>query len=103
MALRFKNNYEREIWAMVERYQPNCSASSNWRKEGWWRIGPGETAVVYGGDAKAVNPIWYCYAYAGDGTEWRDTYQETVRTLSSSGVRTSRTRTRGRSSCASSP
>ncbi|CAM5619574.1 DUF1036 domain-containing protein [Streptomyces hirsutus] len=78
MALRFKNNYEREIWAMVERYQPNCSASSNWRKEGWWRIGPGETAVVYGGDAKAVNPIWYCYAYAGDGTEWRDKYQETV-------------------------
>ncbi|MEU5805657.1 MULTISPECIES: DUF1036 domain-containing protein [unclassified Streptomyces] len=78
MALRFKNNYEREVWAMVERYQPNCSASSNWFKEGWWKIAPQQTVVVYSGDARAVNPIWYCYAYSQDGVEWRDKYQESV-------------------------
>ncbi|MGE7389446.1 DUF1036 domain-containing protein [Streptomyces sp. NPDC004126] len=78
MSLRFQNNYHREIWTMVERHQPNCSDGSNWVKEGWWRIGPGESAVVYGGDVSAVNQIWYCYAYSGDGVEWRDRFQETV-------------------------
>ncbi|MEU2392002.1 DUF1036 domain-containing protein [Streptomyces sp. NPDC007369] len=78
MPLRFKNHYEREIWAMVERYQPNCSASSNWFKEGWWRIAPQQSVIVYSGNPQAVNPIWYCYAHAGDGREWRDKYQESV-------------------------
>ncbi|MEU2063470.1 DUF1036 domain-containing protein [Streptomyces sp. NPDC013455] len=78
MSMTFRNNYHQTIWAMVEWYRPNCSDGSNWLKKGWWRIDPGQSAVVFGGDARAVNPIWYGYAHASDGTEWRDQYQELV-------------------------
>ncbi|WP_327280716.1 MULTISPECIES: DUF1036 domain-containing protein [unclassified Streptomyces] len=78
MPLTFRNNHNTEIWTMVEWHQPNCSDGSNWVKKGWWRIGPGQTSTVFGGNPQAVNPIWYCYAYSTDGTEWRDRFQETV-------------------------
>ncbi|MFF4419906.1 DUF1036 domain-containing protein [Streptomyces sp. NPDC001549] len=77
MSLRLQNNYHTEIWTMVEWHQPNCSDGSSWVKKGWWRIGPGQSSTVFGGDVN-FNPIWYCYAYAPDGAEWRDRYQEVV-------------------------
>lgn len=78
MSLTFKNGYHQSIWAMVEWAHPNCSDGGDWLKKGWWQIDPGQTKVVFGGDAHAVNPIWYCYAHAADGTEWRDRFQELV-------------------------
>ncbi|MGA5037668.1 DUF1036 domain-containing protein [Streptomyces capoamus] len=78
MSLTFSNASSKTLWAMVEWSYPNCPDGGEWMKKGWWQIEPGGTAVVYGGDVQAVNPIWYCYAHAADGTEWRDRYQELV-------------------------
>jgi uncharacterized membrane protein len=63
---------------MVEWHNPNCSDGSNWEKKGWWRIEPGGSAVVYGGDLSDLNQIWYFYAHAADGTQWAGEYEETV-------------------------
>lgn len=79
MSLTFSNASSKTLWAMVEWSYPNCPDGGEWMKKGWWQIEPGGTAVVYGGDVHAVNPIWYCYAYALDGSEWRDSYQELAR------------------------
>ncbi|MCT2588500.1 DUF1036 domain-containing protein [Streptomyces sp. N2-109] len=78
MALIFRNDYSRPIWAMYERYRPNCPDGGNWLKAGWWKIQPGQTAVVFAGDPHGVNPIWYAYAHSDDGLEWSDRFQELV-------------------------
>jgi uncharacterized membrane protein len=78
MSLRFTNNYQATIWAMIEWYHPGCPDGGDWEKAGWWQIEPGGSAVVYGGDLKDINPIWYYYAHASDGAYWAGPYEEIV-------------------------
>lgn len=44
-------------------------SGGDWEKAGWWKIDPGQSAVVYPGDVR-FNTHWYAYAHAADGTEW---------------------------------
>ncbi|MCX4763564.1 DUF1036 domain-containing protein [Streptomyces sp. NBC_01275] len=78
MAMRFRNNYQATIWAMVEWSFPNCPDGGDWLKKGWWQIAPGQEVIVYGGDADAVNRFWYAYAHTDDGVEWGGTFPELV-------------------------
>ena len=68
MSLRFTNNYPSTLWAMIEWYHPNCEDGGNWEKAGWWKIDPGQTKTVFGGDVSDVNRYWYFFAHDADGT-----------------------------------
>ena len=78
MSLRFKNGYPQTIWAMIEWYSPGCPDGGDWEKAGWWKIAPGGTKTVYGGDLDDVNRYWYFYAHASNGAQWAGPYRETV-------------------------
>ncbi|MFF8968913.1 hypothetical protein [Streptomyces sp. NPDC014995] len=78
MSLRFRNSYHATIWAMFERYFPNCPDGGDWLKKGWWRIEPGQEVVVYGDDPDDVNRFWYAYAHTSNGVEWAGTFPELV-------------------------
>lgn len=80
--LRFTNGYRTTIQAMVEWYHPNCRDGDDylgeWEKAGWWRIEPGQSAVVFGGDVSSVNRYWYFFAGAFDGAVWAGAFEEFV-------------------------
>ncbi len=78
MSLKFKNRYPTTIWAMIEWYYPNCPDGGDWAKAGWWKIAPGKTKTVYGGDLDDVNRYWYFYAHGADGAQWAGPYPEIV-------------------------
>jgi uncharacterized membrane protein len=78
VSLRFTNNYPSTLWAMIEWYHPNCEDGGNWEKAGWWKIDPGQTKTVFGGDVSDVNRYWYFFAHAADGAAWAGPYNEIV-------------------------
>ncbi len=73
-----RNAYPTTVWAMFEWHHPGCADGGDWEKKGWWRIEPGQTKVVYGGDLTALRACSYWYARAGDGVEWSGAYTEFV-------------------------
>jgi uncharacterized membrane protein len=80
--LRFVNGYRTTIWTMVEWYHPGCRDGEDylgeWEKAGWWKIDPGGSAVVFGGDVSDVNRYWYYFANAADGAVWAGPFGERV-------------------------
>jgi uncharacterized membrane protein len=72
------NRYSTTVWAMFEWHHPNCIDGGDWRKRGWWRIEPGQTSVVYGGDLASLQACSYFYAHAADGAEWAGVFTEFV-------------------------
>jgi Protein of unknown function (DUF1036) len=66
MWLAFQNNYSHGVWVAIGYYQPNCSDGSNWAKEGWWRLEPGQSATVLW----TTNEYSLFYAEADDGAVW---------------------------------
>jgi uncharacterized membrane protein len=76
--MRFVNGYSTTVWTMIEWYHPNCPDGGDWEKAGWWRIEPGKSATVFGGDVDNVNRYWYFYAHAADGGQWSGPFSEIV-------------------------
>jgi uncharacterized membrane protein len=72
-AFRFCNKYPRTVWVAFSWWSPGCAGrgpSDPWNVAGWWRLAPGECAVVYGEDLQDVNQFYYFYAEAEDGSVW---------------------------------
>lgn len=55
--LRFVNSHPTTVWVMIEFYESECHrpgvsvgghvSLEPWQGMGWWRIDPGQSAVVY--------------------------------------------------------
>jgi uncharacterized membrane protein len=76
VALHFNNAYPSTIWTMIEWHHPGCEDGGDWEKAGWWKIEPGGSAIVHGGDLD--KRYWYFYAHAADGAYWAGAYEEIV-------------------------
>jgi uncharacterized membrane protein len=72
------NKYSTTVWAMFEWHAPGCPDGGDWEKKGWWRIEPGQTSVVHGGDLVPLQACSYYYAHAADGAEWAGPITEFV-------------------------
>lgn len=66
MWLRYSNNYARGLWLAIGYYNPGCSDGSNWGKRGWYRIEPGQSAIVLW----TTNAHSTFFAEADDGVFW---------------------------------
>lgn len=71
---RFKNKTNRTIWVAFMWYKPGCDTGSDWATAGWWKLSPGQTKTVYGGDLQDNNTYFYYYAHDSDGREWKGPY-----------------------------
>jgi uncharacterized membrane protein len=67
MALRFRNKTATTVQVVIEWYDPSCGKFP-WHKKGWWVLAPGQQKTVFGADLRTVNPIFYFYAEAVDGS-----------------------------------
>lgn len=76
--LRFVNNHSETVFVMIEFYEPECHrpgvsvgghvSLEPWQGMGWWRIDPGQSAVVYENDLDDINQYWYYEAHTASGT-----------------------------------
>lgn len=51
MPLHFRNDTGKTIWVAIAYRDDRCTGSK-WRKEGWWKIGPRSSKMVYSESAK---------------------------------------------------
>lgn len=70
MWLRFNNSYRAGLWLAVGYYSPGCSDGGDWAKKGWWRLDPGQSAIVLW----TTNEYSTFYAEADDGELWAGSY-----------------------------
>lgn len=68
--LSFTNGYSQLVSVFVAWYNPGCKDGSNWEKEGWWNIAPGQTVNVLGFDLREVNRYYLYYAESSNGLTW---------------------------------
>lgn len=68
MALRFINGTDQPVQVAIQWFDASCGATTDrqWRKRGWYRIDPGATGTVFGGDLRHFNKVWYYYAETTD-------------------------------------
>ncbi len=76
--LRFTNHYPSTTWVTIIWYSPDCPDGSQWEKEGWWGMAPGESKVVFGSDLDEINRYYYFHAEADDGAFWAGSVVEPV-------------------------
>lgn len=68
-AFRYANKTSKPIYVMHVRHDRSCRGVP-WRKQGWWRLEPGQTKTVDG--APITNRYSYFYAQSSDGTlKWQ--------------------------------
>lgn len=63
-AFRFSNKTSKTLYVMYVRHDRSCPGIP-WRKQGWWRLNPGQTKTVDG--ARITNRYSYFYAQSSDG------------------------------------
>jgi hypothetical protein len=76
VALFLYNWFENPpIWVAFAWYDPSCGpANQNFRKQGWWRLEPGQRFVCWNVDLRTVNRFAYIYAEtANNGKNWSGT------------------------------
>lgn len=71
MALMVHNKYHQDVYVAILYPNSSCQPKSRWAKQGWWRITPGQTITVLGGDL-SPEIMYYVHALSGDGTTWGD-------------------------------
>ena len=64
-AFRYSNQTSKPIYVMHVRHDRSC-AGIPWRKQGWWRLEPGQTVTADG--SSITNRYSYFYAESSDGT-----------------------------------
>jgi uncharacterized membrane protein len=71
--LRFCNAHTARIYVAISFADDEfCGGEGGgWRNRGWWAIDPGSCGQVHSGIVSNVNRLWYYYAVADDGIEWR--------------------------------
>ncbi len=76
--LKFSNSFPETVWVCIDWYHPNCSDGGDWEKAGWWKIDPGQSAVVSTADVSDVNQFWYYFAHSESGNVWAGPFAEMV-------------------------
>lgn len=71
MALMVHNKYYQDVYVAILYPNSSCQPNSHWAKQGWWRIAPGQTKTVVGGDL-SPEYMYYVHALSVDGTTWGD-------------------------------
>lgn len=72
MSLKFRNNTNLTLWLAIAHEEQECTGSK-WRKEGWWKLTPGQQATVWTGLTNNRN--FYFYAHdASYSYEWKGNY-----------------------------
>ncbi|WP_094555462.1 DUF1036 domain-containing protein [Synechococcus sp. 1G10] len=70
MYVKFNNQSSSALWLVVGYYKPGCPDGGDWAKRGWYRLSPGQSALVL-----ETNNIYHTYyAEADDGRHWRGEY-----------------------------
>lgn len=49
---------------------PRSTCSNGWAEHGWWVLAPGACVKILVGNAGAVRPFFYYWAFATDGVHW---------------------------------
>ncbi len=70
MWLQYSNQYSSGLYLAVGYYSPGCDDGSDWASRGWYRIEPGQSAVVLW----TTNEYSTFYAEADDGAYWAGPY-----------------------------
>ena len=78
-GLSFQNLTKQTVWVILLYYDPGCGAANqNFRKQGWWKLNPGQTVVIWNVDLRTVNRYIYFEAefdadksvWGGNGNAW---------------------------------
>jgi hypothetical protein len=65
MPFKFKNQTNLTLWLTAAYYNPSCTVK--WKKEGWFRMTPGQTVTLWSGPATYSD----VYFFARDINETR--------------------------------
>ena len=76
MALMVHNKYYQDVYVAILYPNSNCQPGSSWAKQGWWRVSPGQTVTLVGGDL-SPEYMYYVHGHATDGTSWGDDTSDT--------------------------
>lgn len=74
MGLEFQNQYHNSIWIALVYGDKTCG--SRFRKQGWWRVEPGQTRNIWDVNLQRVNRFASFYAQefkGGGGATWDGT------------------------------
>ena len=78
-GLSFQNLTNQTVWVILLYYDSSCGAANqNFRKQGWWKLNPGQTVVIWNVDLRTVNRYIYFEAefdadksvWGGNGNAW---------------------------------
>ena len=78
-GLSFQNLTNQTVWLILLYADSGCGAANqNFRKQGWWKLNPGQTVVVWNADLRTVNRYIYFEAefdadksvWGGNGNAW---------------------------------
>ena len=59
-GLSFQNLTNQTVWLILLYADSSCGAANqNFRKQGWWKLNPGQTVVVWNADLRTVNRYIY--------------------------------------------
>ena len=70
MTLSFANHVPGDTISVVFAYLDERCAG-NYRKEGYYVAGPGDTVGVWTGDCASLNSLWYFWAESTKGLLWQ--------------------------------
>lgn len=72
MPLKFKNDTNLTLWLAVAYPDQSCR-DNKWRKEGWWRMNPGQTVTVWTGATKDRNFLYFARD-TNENIKWEENY-----------------------------
>ena len=80
MGLQICNGYTSLVSTAIMFYSPETchGEGDNFQMMGWWNLDPGTCARVYDNDLGDLNPLWYYFAHAQDGSFWAGPVDATV-------------------------